>query len=298
MATDIRSLPAINDSAAVYRTWAQGIDAQLLACGLVATSDTGQVDLATLTQPTSGGQYVGYRMYRFNDALQATKPIILKVSFGLGATANRLALGLQVGSTTNGAGTFTGVAVGTAWAGGGSLNPSAGSVRDSYCSGSMADPGQGRIHIVTVFDPGTQYSTSFVVERLKGGDGTAHDSGSVFCGFLSGQASNQVRAQILTPGVGATGVDDKWAMIALQPNVPIQQPNVGTDLALSPLMYCLGVWLYGLPLSYRDADLTRNVPFTMTHLGASHTLMPFGPNLSTFGIPAGSSVASIALPWE
>ena len=85
-----------------FRVWAQQFEALLVAAGLVVTSDTGQVDLTTMTKPVGG--IAGYRMYRFNDALQATAPIYIRVGFGT-STLNSGApqMNVQVGTGTNGA---------------------------------------------------------------------------------------------------------------------------------------------------------------------------------------------------
>jgi len=84
MATDTRNLPAFSNTDAEFRTWGSGIAAALQACGLVKTSDTGQIDWATVTRPGASHTAAGYEIYRFNDSLQATKPVLIKVEYGNG----------------------------------------------------------------------------------------------------------------------------------------------------------------------------------------------------------------------
>jgi len=77
--------------------------------GLVQTADTGQMTEAAIDAAVrvASGVY-GYRMYRFNDALQSSRPIFLRVEFrSAGQTAP--VVWLQAGTATNGAGTLTGL---------------------------------------------------------------------------------------------------------------------------------------------------------------------------------------------
>lgn len=303
MATDLRTLPALNEGDATFRAWAQGVHAQLLACGLVVTADTGQADLTTITAPVGGTGFPGYKMYRFDDAMQATKPIFIKVEFGAGSVAARLALAMTVGTLTNGAGGFPGITVTPRWNGGGTVNPGATQTRDSLASGAQDEPSGGRFWIATPYDPGIQSPTCLLVERLKNGDGTVHSSGAVWVSMLSGQAGFQVKTQILAHGLAAGNIGGDWSMIALADGsgggVP-HMPNVGTDLAVAPLTYCFGTWLYCWPVHYRHQDLAPLSPFTLNHLDGDHVYMPLGINLSALTIPKGgtSSACAIALPWE
>src|SRR3954454_8298219 len=106
MATDQRTLPGDFTSDAVFRSWGSGVSAQLAAIGLVRTADTGQIDWTTVAKPASG-VFGGYEIWRFDDALQATAPVFIKVEYGISNTTT-LMLGLTVGTGTNGAGTLTG----------------------------------------------------------------------------------------------------------------------------------------------------------------------------------------------
>lgn len=88
---------------------------------LVRTSDTGQVDIDAMVAPawTTPPYSMGYLVYRFNDALQATKPIFVKLEFvfvnystssNSTATANGqgfMQTKMTFGTGTDGAGTIT-----------------------------------------------------------------------------------------------------------------------------------------------------------------------------------------------
>ena len=70
-----------------FQAWCQALEAAILAVGLVQVPQTGEANLATITRPTALGQLIGWRCYAFNDALQATAPVYIKVFFGSSQSA-------------------------------------------------------------------------------------------------------------------------------------------------------------------------------------------------------------------
>jgi hypothetical protein len=115
MATDVRT-PASGANAwhgsfssTVAQQNAQAIHDALVAVGLVQTADTGQIILASFTQITAANAVWGYEIWRFNDTLQATAPVFIKIEYGEGNATGTMAIWITVGTGTNGAGTLTGV---------------------------------------------------------------------------------------------------------------------------------------------------------------------------------------------
>lgn len=86
-----------------FRAWASEYSNALQTIGLVQTADTGQINLVTATRPGTSAN-AGYEIWRFNDALQATKPIFLKVFYGTTNTATSPRVQIQVGTGSDGAG--------------------------------------------------------------------------------------------------------------------------------------------------------------------------------------------------
>ncbi len=86
----------------------------LVGCGLVQTTDTGQIDftanVGSTTAPAAlaAHSFSGFFIMRFNDALQATKPVFVKLRFQSVASGVISGLQIQVGEGTNGAGDLTG----------------------------------------------------------------------------------------------------------------------------------------------------------------------------------------------
>jgi len=107
MATNNYSTVIEHSSDATFRAWGSALSAALAAVGLTQTSDTGQIDWATVTRPGTNTA-AGYEIWRFNDTLQATAPIFIKIEYGTGSLAFAPQAWLTVGTGSDGSGTITG----------------------------------------------------------------------------------------------------------------------------------------------------------------------------------------------
>src|SRR3954452_19330861 len=107
MAKDIRNILAGANNDAEFRTWGSAIGPQIAAMGLVQTADTGQINWATVLRPGLNTS-AGYEIWRFADALQATKPVFIRIEYGIAAVTDRMRIIARVGTATDGAGTLTG----------------------------------------------------------------------------------------------------------------------------------------------------------------------------------------------
>lgn len=97
-------------SVAAAKAWIQAMHTNLLACGLVQTTDTGQLDIASISAIPATGGYFGSLLYRFNDTKQSDKPVIIKLRPYVGSYggANSAGLAVTIGFATDGAGNITG----------------------------------------------------------------------------------------------------------------------------------------------------------------------------------------------
>ena len=102
------STPIENTSDATFRAWGSDIAAKLAIAGLVQTPDTGQVNWATVARPAASA-YGGYEVWRFNDTLQGSAPVFIKIEYGASNNQTTPAIRVTVSSGTNGAGTPTGL---------------------------------------------------------------------------------------------------------------------------------------------------------------------------------------------
>ena len=93
---------------ATFRAWGSELSARLAAIGLVQTADTGQINWGTATRPATNVA-AGYEIWRFNDSLQGSAPIFLKVEYGTASGNSQSPMvWVTVGTGSNGSGTLTG----------------------------------------------------------------------------------------------------------------------------------------------------------------------------------------------
>lgn len=103
------TIQASSGTDAVFRTRIGFIEAGLAGCGLVQTSDTGQISSATATVPGNSNTDAGYQIWRFSDSVQGTYPIFLRIVYGSGAVNNgHFRFTIRIGTGSDGSGTLTG----------------------------------------------------------------------------------------------------------------------------------------------------------------------------------------------
>ena len=114
MTKSVYSSPWTHNTNAGFQAWGGQLSAAMQTCGLVQTADTGQINWATVTVTLTANAVCGYEIYHFNDTLQSTSPIFIKVEYGTGAVSistNSPSIWLTVGTGSDGAGNITGVLI-------------------------------------------------------------------------------------------------------------------------------------------------------------------------------------------
>lgn len=80
----------------------------IINSGWAVSSDTGQMDEATVTIPGTTNTTIGYRVYYLDDSYHATNPIYMKIVYGSGVgTLYRVSTTYQFGVSTNGTGSMS-----------------------------------------------------------------------------------------------------------------------------------------------------------------------------------------------
>lgn len=106
-----------------WRAAGSEMNAKFAAVGLIQTADTGQINWVTSPWPNptlpQSGSFVsnaGYEIWRFNDSLQATAPIFIKIEYMVNrylqsfiVYAGVMGFYLTVGTGSDGAGGITGI---------------------------------------------------------------------------------------------------------------------------------------------------------------------------------------------
>lgn len=298
MSFDLRTLPATYASDTDFRNWASALHAQFAAMGFVQTSDSGQINLATVTLPGAGA-VGGYEVWRFNDSLQSSFPVFFKIEYGIPLGANFPGIWITTGTGSNGSGTLTG-----------QVGARKFTVANSYASGNasyMCSDGSGFALVFNFLTTNISAAGMVIVERTRDGSGNATADGIyTFSGVASGTQSNWV--QMIPPtgavpaGAAIAGVENatitpgQWVTtMSFMPAV------VGGNVPLAPLACVCGKFCF-LKLAHlvQLTQITNASSFSATIFGATHTLMPLAihGNAAPAGEAGASPTNAICLLWE
>lgn len=107
MSTSAPAAILAQDTNAHFQAWvSEVVTALFTTLGVTQTSDTGQINPATVTIPGGANTSAGYVIGRFNDTLQSTAPIFFKLEFGTAAAVADPQMWITVGTSSNGSGTI------------------------------------------------------------------------------------------------------------------------------------------------------------------------------------------------
>lgn len=281
MATLVHAKFATFTNDAEFRAFGQPISAFLAAAGLVQTADTGQINWTTVTKPATTNTVAGYEIWRFNDALQATAPVFLKLEYGTGTT-NVPSFWITVGSGSDGTGNLTGVLSTRTQT---NCNTSITGTRNFYLSAAA-----GRLALVSDAASATQMIV-IVIERTK--DATGADTAEGVHTITSGGGGAKQQAWF---PAGAGTQEATWGVLLPQ----TAQGANGSQVAVFPFFLTKGAFLYppmGV-LAYIASTITLGVPFTLSMYGADHTFIGATANVSSSQVRVSAANGALAIRWE
>jgi len=274
MSTSNYTVAPSNASDAAFRAWGLALHTALAAV-LTYVTQTGEIDFTTVVAPASTNQSKGFRVYRFNDAHQATLPVFIRVDFGSGASAaTHPAIKVQVGMATNGSGTLSVPVTGNLMTAQQIDAQQIGSAStfDCYVSG-----GDGRVTVCLwpLFWTTAQKPMAFSVERNRDETGATEDQ-AVFCDFLGNvSSSNPTIFTMNKLGVTTSNVLSTFAKIPYLQG--FTTATFGLRMAVFPIIhYSLAkVWNAGTSFFfYSETDLNGNDAVSFDVYGVSHTYIP------------------------
>jgi len=296
MAANTFSVAPSNSTATLYRAWVGALRGALLACGWTQTSDTGQMDVSSLTVPTAIQTSSGYMVFAMADDLQATNPVYMRIDVGSGNAVNSPSIWVQVGTATDGAGTLSGKTTTqrqlVPYSSDSSTTASA-----SFYSGSTS-------RFVCVFwvggttNSGGHYGQLISVERTHDASGSdTADGVMVFTSSFTG--STNVFSQYLSYSAATQPPAYQHWNCAL--------PTTGTGAANNNVyLYPVRGWGFGETgpslnlLMYFTADLVSQNSVTATLWpGSSGTILPLGYEINgNFGYGGAGGTPCVALRYD
>jgi hypothetical protein len=256
------TLQMSNSTDALFRAWVQFVDDLFLVTGLwLNTTDTGQMTIASATHPGTTNAKVGYRIYKMNDALQATAPCFVRVDYGSGSAANTPGMFWTIGTGTNGSGTITG----QLFSSGATPLMTAGANGTNACN-SYGSADTNRLQGLMFVRSAATDVMIFGIERTK--DTNGNDTATGFLVF--GQD-------------GANGLALNWYILATPGTQPPGErinmlisgtaPTFGPDAGVGLLGYFAGALQpFGLgAIAVNSGDFAAEGTVTLSLYGSSHT---------------------------
>lgn len=269
-------------SDADFRAFGSGLSTLLAAMGLVQTADTGQINWTTVTRPGVQNTAAGYEIWRFNDTLQATAPVYLKLEWGIGpgngGYLQAMSMWVTIGTGSNGTGSLTG---------------QVGGRRQFSQYGDASSPGvmTGATHYVSAannrlcaafapaYGSGAKSAFGFSVERAK--DATGADDGTgVFrhvWGFTTGGATTFAGSahQFLPFPTGSAGGEDVAPPVASHGQ---GSAVAGADVGVFPVFPAWGILKNPSTnlIVYKTSDIGALATISVPLYGTNRTYLPLG----------------------
>ncbi len=289
---------------AKFRTWGSAMSVALQACGLVLTTDTGQINWTTVLKATVTNTKQGYEIYKFADSLQATKPVFIRFDYGSSAvtSGNGPCVWITIGTGSNGSGTITGPTVGPV-----QLNTSSGapantgmtyqfthSTANGYLLANFGMALTAASGLAAFSSPGV-----LILERTKDSTGTPTGDGIT------------ITYDVVNLGQGTwtqAGINfNTSTVITTTSGTPLISPLTGgSSLSTSGVsaLYKQYSWIGSLfyavgVLGYFNTDQTNGATFTATPVGTTpHSYYCWVAGTNTASVLGATGSVAAAWAWE
>jgi hypothetical protein len=268
-----------NSSDVNFRAWVSGISTQLGAMGLVKSTETGEINLATVTRPLAVSTFQGFQIWKFADTLQGSFPIYIKIRYGSSNNfASTPGIQIDVGTGSDGAGNLTNDRTGAMDI----RSNIAGNTTVQTCIWSGDTNRLGFCLFKTLTNMGMFLS----IERTKDGNGA--DTGTGF--YITIISQNNVHFGYV-PFTGTVA-----AFLTSATNCGIFHPTTGSGVKGSDVYFPSSIFYdSGKPLApglnylgYFNGDVTVDSSITVNQYSANHTFYSLGNTAPFSGISRGA----------
>lgn len=249
------------------------------------------INWATVALPGAGSAAAGHDIFRFNDDLQASAPVFIKIKYGHGAT-NTPSLYVTVGSAIDSAGVFIGPLVTTEK----NICPSAASVGPWPL---VLSGGPSHFTFCQMGQGASQSSSmQLYIERMRDDAGLETPDGVIM--LFGGYPSSFPQRVQAVPLSGVTMPADALATVHLAAIGGMSGITVsGEAMVLAPIAAPHnGKWRYMTAMVYRNGDIQHGVEIDKAHLGDIRHYLALGGVYAgqKWGSPDQS--AGILARWE
>lgn len=286
----LRTFTAVpsNDSNVNFYLWTHALSDAIQNVGIVKTADTGQIDWPANVNatPTATDQTIGYEIFRFNDALQSTAPMYLKLEYGSAGANARPSLWWTLGTNTHGNGTLSGFTSSRFQI---SLSASSNATPLAcYVSGA-----NNRLSFALFqnFNTGLPNMMVFNLERTHENSGDDNDEGLIALSTASTASAWRQLYFSMASGAGAT----EGSLGSLTPTG--NSASSGTQIAVFPIFCHRGGFLnpFMNALVYANTNITTGVPISFTMYGGLKEYMPLGAAGASGTSPRAATAAAYSM---
>ncbi|MCI4437879.1 MAG: hypothetical protein JHC33_13815 [Ignisphaera sp.] len=280
-----------SSSDTTFRAWA-GVISNAFGTAWIQTSDIGQINLSTVTRPSTTTM-AGYQIWRMNDSLQGSAPCFVKVEYGTGSSALQPAIGITIGTGSDGAGNITGNTVTT----GRILMQAYGAVGSTVYTAKVS-VSTNRICIYLWV--GYSYPVFFSIERTHNSSGADTAAGILFFMLACWWNASTFSSYSFTvlPSITTTYGVNLW-------NVVLPAWTNSSAWSTNVFTYPIRTWGQGesspsLNISmYHYSDLTalNIIPITWWD-GIIHTSLPLGNVAAVPSYGASNANVGLIMIWE
>lgn len=236
-------------------------------------------DVTTISALPGASTFV-YEIWEMGDALQSTLPVIARVEYGETAATVSAAMGLTVGTSTDGAGNIN--STGTT----GRLPIFGNQITVNSTTTSPIDLSGGTNRFSCAFFHGSAQGNAnantgmYSIERAH--DSSGNDLGTYFTviavqGAATGTTSTSANPkQVTVPVSGAsTATESWWGCVISNAQVTGAFGNSTLVSPVFPMAGAVGNPLLGAVVG-RKADFADNIVFSLTMYGVSHNYLTMG----------------------
>src|SRR6188768_655 len=285
------SLIASNSSDANFRGWATFIrDIFITTGGWVQTSDTGQMNFATVTAPIAANAKQGYIVVRMNDALQSTSPVFVRIDFGSGSgVAQTPGIWITIGTGSDGIGNITN----KRFDGGATATATIFGSNSAVTNSSYGSAAPNRIQFALFVR-----ATNFVLSLERSKDATGADTGDGIIIIYNASTTQLNNQRYIILGQSAQPPVEAGIQYIISSNNP---SSFGGDVGVALPVPMKG---YAQPpgnglLIVRSSDFTTESLFTVNIYGTTYTYQHVGSTLITINLTGGAdSNARICIRFD
>jgi hypothetical protein len=291
MATSSGNFVCDNSTLANFKSWAQSISNAISAFGWVQTTDTGQVNWASIAS-VPASTYV-YEVWKANDAVAGTMPIFVKIEYGF--STSQINFRFTVGTSSSGAGVITGTTVTSGpWQVTNNLTNQGSTTFPCFFSGNA---GEFRMWMWGVTSAVPALGTFFAIERSK------DTTGAITNEYVTIMSANQGTASFTfqqTIKAASAGLRDTGIISPALTSGSSTGSSFGTVAAFPvfPVLGKCGNPMLGVMTAVL-ADAAVNSTVTVASMyGSTHTYVVFGGGATisnSLGARAGAPITIVGL---